>query len=126
MNKAKKFICPVIFAFICVLCFFVLFTIILEDAGMGGAVIVLGVIILLLVVIIPCYCFIYSKKLLFAEKRKYLFTFYNSFVLTMFYLLPLCTEGETYIYSLILFLWVEWWNVLPLFIHRKADKTSTE
>ena len=126
MDKAKKFIYPFAFSLACALCFFTAVFPILANAGLGGAVFALGFLAILFFVIIPVYCFIYGKKLLLTEKRKYLFSLYNSFVLTLFYLLPLCTEGETYIYSLILFLWATGWSMLPLIIYKKAEKTPTE
>ena len=113
--KIKKYIYPFIFVILASLSFFTL-SVFLEEqnADMGGIAILLFALILIIGVFLPIYCFTYGKKVLLNEKRKLLFTLYNSAVITLCYLLPLCMEGETYIYSLILFGWCELWTALPL------------
>ena len=124
MKKVKKFILPVLFS-LCCLCVSFVLSPSLYDFDIGGIIFVLGFIAVWIFVLIPLHCVLYSRRILLREKRKYLFALYNSFVLTMFYFLPLCTEDETYIYSLILFLWTALWSVLPLMIGRKS-KTPTK
>ena len=89
---------------------------------MGGVVILLFAIILIVGIFLPIYCFLYGKKVLLNEKRKLLFTLYNSAIITLCYLFPLYMEDETYIYSLILFGWCELWTAMPLIKSKKQNK----
>ncbi|MBE7064188.1 MAG: hypothetical protein E7384_00005 [Ruminococcaceae bacterium] len=126
-SKIKKYIFPFIFSIVIFSAFLQLsFFLEQQDADLGGIVILLFALILFIGVLIPIYCFIYGKKVLLKEKRKFIFTLYNSAVITLFYLLPKCTEGETYIYSLILFAWCESWSLIPLLKFKKnTRKTET-
>ena len=116
--KLKKYIYPFVFPII-LLVTMLLCSLLISDVGIGGAVIAIFAIIIIVGVILPCNCFLYGRKILSKEKRKYLFTFYNSSIITLFYLLSFCMEGETYLYSAILFAWAELWTVLPLLIPKK-------
>ena len=121
--KFKKYVYPFIFSILGVASFLILeFFLSVTNVGLGGAAIVLLELILVIFVILPIYCSVYGKKILADEKRKFAFTFYNSTVITLFYLLPLCMEGETYLYSLILFSWSELWALLPLIKSKKRTK----
>ncbi|MBQ9112950.1 MAG: hypothetical protein IJY08_05140 [Clostridia bacterium] len=123
VNKIKKFVYPVIASAVAA-AIFICFS-------FGGADdILLGLISLLVVgamviIAIPAFCFWYSVKIIFSEKRRYLWGLYNSFVMTLFYLLPLCMEGETYIYSAVLFAWCAAWTMLPLLISKKTHSSDT-
>ncbi len=121
--KIKKYIYPFIFVILALLSFLTLsFFLEEQNADMGGIAILLFALILIIGVFLPIYCFTYGKKVLLNEKRKLLFTLYNSTIITLCYLLPLCMEGETYIYSLILFGWCELWTALPLIKSKKQTK----
>ena len=124
MSGIRKFIFPFLFS-ICWLGAFLILMFALDGADISGLVFYLGFLIILFFILIPLYSFLYSRKLLLNEKRKHLFALYNAFVITMSYFLPFCAEGETYIYSIILFLWSAFWSILPLIVH-KNDKTSTK
>ena len=124
-GKIKKYVYPFIFSASVMVAFLVLlFFLSIGSAELGGVVIGLLAIAILFGVLLPGYCFVYGKKVLLNEKKKYIFTIYNSAVITLFYLLPLCMEGDTYIYSLILFVWCTAWTLLPLIIYRKQTQQS--
>ena len=121
--KIKKYIYPFIFVILALLSFLTLsFFLEEQNADMGGFAILLFALILIIGVFLPIYCFTYGKKVLLNEKRKLLFTLYNSTIITLCYLLPLCMEGETYIYSLILSGWCELWTALPLIKSKNQTK----
>ena len=119
VEKAKKYIVPILVS-LGVLCAFLLLTfVVFEKNDYGSLLIILFFLIFVLFIGLPIYCRIYTKKILFCEKRKYLFAFYNSLVITMAYFLPLCAEGETYLYSIVLFIWAEFWSISPLLFQRE-------
>ena len=123
--KIKKYIYPFIFVITALLSFLILsFFLEKQNADIGGAIVLLFALILIVCVFLPIYCFTYGKKVLLNEKRKLLFSLYNSAIITLSYLLPLCMEGETYIYSLILFGWCELWTALPLIEFKKRTKKA--
>ena len=93
---------------------------------LAGIVMEFGFVLYLFLVAVPCYCLLYGKRILRNEKRKYLFAFYNSFVLTLFCFFSFCKEEETLTYSTLLFFGAVLWSVLPLLLPRKTDKTSKE
>ncbi len=89
MKKAKKYIYPFVFSigffvFYFILVFFVNSA---DFEGYGGLGFALLIIILWLLLVIPIYCFKYSK-LIYQEKRKFLFIIYNSFVIALCYTGP--------------------------------------
>ncbi|MBQ8858845.1 MAG: hypothetical protein IJ012_03540 [Clostridia bacterium] len=134
MDKAKKFVFPFVFSLACILSYLIVFAVLLKiltDSGaiVGfsiGVIIAFWFIVFLFLFVVPCYCFVYGKKILLNEKRKYLFTLYNSLILAVFCFLVLHIEGETYTYSILLYLWAEIWSVLPLLLHKKKEKISAE
>ncbi len=125
--KAGKFFYPFIFS-VSVLVVFLLFLLSFSkgDMGLGGAAIGLIALVAIVCVALPIYCFMYGKKVLLKEKTRFVFTLYNSAIITLFYFLPLCMEDETYIYSLVLFAWCELWSSLPLLIYKNRPKKSNE
>ena len=123
VNKIKKFVYPVIASVIAAV-IFIGFSLFQADDILIGLIslIIVGTMV---IIAIPCFCFWYSIKIIFREKRRYFFGLYNSFVLTLFYLLPLCMEGETYIYSAVLFVWCAAWTIIPLLTSKKAHSSDT-
>lgn len=124
VNKLKAFLYP----FIIPIVFGLIYKGVVDHyaADLGAGIILFLILLIFLFIIVPCYCFLYGKRVLLKERRKYLFTLYNSFVFAISYFLPLCDEGETYLYSAILFLWIELWGLLPLFIYRKKGRMIDE
>ncbi len=118
MKKAAKFLAPVTFALSCLLSYglvALLFTCVSDLGGAILATVIYGAMILTVFLIaVPVYCFLYGFKILRHEKKKPLLVLYNALVLALGYLFPFCMEGETYLYSLILFLWAGLWSALPL------------
>ncbi len=121
MKKAIKFIIPLLFSLCCLFVFCIAFFI---KVSIFWGLLLLGGIIILILFIIPLYCAFYSLKLVTHESKKYLFAIYNSSVITLSYLLPFCMENETYVYSIILFVWASIWSLLPLLFHRSNKGLS--
>ncbi|MBO5043269.1 MAG: hypothetical protein J6D87_09910 [Clostridia bacterium] len=123
MSKAAKFLAPVTFALSCLLGYGLVALLFTRVSDLGGAIlatVIYGAMILTVFLLaVPAYCFLYGFKLLRFAKRKPLLVLYNALVLTLGYLLPFCTEDETYLYSLILFLWAGLWSALPLLFQKR-------
>ncbi len=75
--------------------------------------------------VLPFYCIKYSKVIQ-CEKVKFLFIAFNSFVITLPYMLPFIEESETYIYGFILFSWVTIWTVIPLMLRLISAKKQCD
>lgn len=113
MKKAKKYVYPFIFS----ICFYFLFGIsyifILEFYNnYGGLGLALLFIILWILVATPIFCFKYSK-LIYEEKRKFLFIIYNSLVISLCYTGPFLISAipgnDAYIIikiTIVLFGWI--------------------
>lgn len=114
-SKIKKFIYPFLFS-ICAFAVLLLLFLRSENnsVSLANGINFVVAVFIIVGVFVPVYCFLYCKKILLKQKTKFIFTVYNSIVITLFYLLPLCTEKETYLYSLILFCWCEFWSALPM------------
>ena len=123
MNKAAKYLSPITFALSCLLSYGLVAFLFTRVADLGGAIlaaVIYGAMILTVFLLaVPAYCFLYGFKLLRFEKRKPLLVLYNALVLALGYLLPFCMEDETYLYSLILFLWAGLWSALPLLFQKR-------
>ncbi len=66
------------------------------------------------ILLVPILSFLYSRVYLKEGKNKFLWTLLNSLSIVLPYLILFCTEGETYLYALILFAWSELWALLGL------------
>lgn len=124
VREVLKYTCPFIFSLGISVLIFLLFGILLKGAGIGGAAIGIGFFAVTFFIGLPLYSAIYSKKLLPDLKNKYLFALYNSLVVTLFYLIPHCTKGQTYMYSAIIFVWISIWGIIPLLPFKK-NKTNS-
>ena len=128
MKKAKKYIYPFIFSIVFIVFWIaVVLTINATTSyeGYGGLGLELLILFAWLFVVLPIYCIRYSK-IIIDEKLRFLFPFYNAFVLSFFYLLPFNFEDETYIYCFILFVWVALWTFVPLVIRLNSTKEQDD
>ncbi len=125
-EKVKKYIYPLIFSVIYSCMFLAIeYFMYAMRLGMGGIAVLAYSIIVFVAIIVPIYCFIYGKRTLLNERKKYLFAIYNASVITCFYILPFFRESETYIYAFALFIWAVIWTTLPLLIFRnRANKQN--
>ena len=96
-----------------------------SSEGYGGLALAILILFAWLIVVLPIYCIRYSK-IIMDEKLRFLFPFYNSFVLSFFYLLPFNFEDETYIYCFILFVSVALWTFIPLLVRLNSTKKQDE
>lgn len=126
LREILTYLCPFIFSLTSSLLIFLLFGILLKGVGVGGAAIGSGFFAVLFFVVLPVYAATYSGQLLYGRRYKYLLALYNSFVITMFYLLPHCTLSKTYIYSAIIFAWIALWGILPLLPFKKFKKKKAD
>ena len=128
VKKIKKYIYPFIFSIV-----FIVFWIAVgltinattSNEGYGGLGLAILILFAWLIVVLPIYCIRYSK-IIMDEKLRFLFPFYNAFVLSFFYLLPFNFEDETYIYCFILFVWVALWTFIPLLVRLNFTKKQDE
>ena len=113
-EERRKYVYPFLFSLTVIFLAFVFLSVLSSfDMGLAAFGLLYPLLVVIVVVLIPVYCVIYGKKCLGKEKKKIHFAFYNSAVITLFYLVPNCFEGETYLYSLILFGWCMLWTLLP-------------
>lgn len=83
-----------------------------KDGWAGLAVVLYGVVIYCALVV-PTLGIVYAKWCLAGQKHRLLFTLYQSFFITVPYLIFCLINGEVW-YSLLLFLWCELWALLGL------------
>lgn len=120
MKKAKKYIYPFILS-----AGFIVFgrtvglIVNATTAGYGRLGLAFLILFAWLLVALPIYCIRYSKIIL-DEKLKFLFTFYNAFVLSLFSIFHL--EGARFMYSSIHFVWVAILTLIPLLIRLNFTK----
>ena len=128
MKKLKKFIYPFIFTIV-----FIVFWIAValtinattSNEGYGGLGLAILILFAWIFIVLPIYCVKYSK-IIIDEKLRFLFPFYNAFILSFFYLIPFSLEDETYIYGFILFVWVALWTFVPLVIRLNSTKKQDD
>lgn len=123
----KKWLVPLVYPFISVFVFLLIGAVGVwgngDGTGYGGVVIVLGGIIVYCVIAIPVMCFLYSKCCLLEQRFRFLFTLYQSFLITLPYFILFLKENETIVYSIILFLWCELWALFGMIkFNRKTTK----
>lgn len=97
---------------------------VLGNGDYGGIVIVLCGLIFYCVILIPTMCIVYSKRCLSGQRFRFLFTLYQSFLITFPYLILFLKDNETIVYSFILFAWCEIWGLIGLInikLKRKKD-----
>lgn len=85
-----------------------------DGTGYGGVVIAFCGIVFYCAIAVPAMCLIYSITCLRGQKRAFLFTLYQSFLIVLPYFIMLCNESETFVYSAILLVWCELWTLLGL------------
>ena len=97
-----------------------------DGTGYGGVVIVLFGLIVYGVIVIPVMCFLYSKRCLSGQKFRFLFTLYQSLLITLPYFILFLKDNETIGYSIGLFAWCELWSLLGLvkFKHRAKKQDA--
>ena len=128
MKKAKKYIYPFIFS-IGFIVFWIAVALIItattSNEGYGGLSLAVLILFAWIIVVLPIYCVRYSR-IIIDEKLRFLFAFYNAVVLSFMYLIPFNFEDETYIYCLILFIWISLWTCIPLFVRLNSTKKQDD
>ena len=123
----KKWLVPLIFPVISIVVFLLIgaagVLVNGDGTGYGGVVIILGGIIIYCVLAIPTMCFLYSKRCLLKQRFRFLFTLYQSVLITLPYFILFSKDNETIVYSIILFVWCELWALLGL-VKFKREKTK--
>ena len=94
-----------------------------DGTGYGGVVIILCGFIFYCVIVIPIMCTVYSKRCLSGQRFRFLFTLYQSFLITLPYLICFMKDNETIVYSFILFVWCEIWGLVGL-VKLKHEKAT--
>ena len=75
-------------------------------------------IILWFAVLVTVLSFQYSKRILKNVKRVWLYVLWHSLVLALSYLVFVITEGESYLYALIIFIWSVFWGALGAILNK--------
>ena len=112
----KKWLIPIAYPFISIVAFLLIGAAGVlgngDGTGYGSVVIVLCGLIVYGVIVIPVMCFLYSKRCLSGQKFRFLFTFYQSLLITLPYFILFLKDNETIGYSISLFAWCELWSLL--------------
>ena len=124
MRKIKKYIYPIVFS-----AFFILILVIiglvlnavLERGNYAGSAMIVLFIALWALIVAPIYCVKYCK-IIYEEKTKLLFAFYNCLVLTFSHTFLFIFNEGAFIYCIIFAAWVACWTVLPLLLRRYSDR----
>ena len=114
----KKWLFPIACSFVSVIAFLLSGVVGIfangDGTGYGGIVIVLCGLIFYCVIVIPTMCIVYSRRYLAGQRFRFLFTLYQSFLITLPYLIWFLKDNETIVYSFILFVWCEIWGLIGL------------
>ena len=114
----KKWIFPVASAIIFALLIIGIFAVGVGGNGDGsgfiGAIISLILILICFVLIPPVVGFLYAKCFLKNQKKRFPFTLYQSFMMTLPYLILFWQDNETIVYAAVIFVWCELWSLLGL------------
>ena len=79
-------------------------------------------IILWFAVLVPVLSFQYSKRILKNVKRVWLYVLWHSLVIALSYLVFVITEGESYLYALIIFIWSGFWGALGAILNKSKKE----
>lgn len=120
--KLKKIVYP----FIVPLLLSIIYIVVDSYTGknLGWGVILFAYLLIAVTIILPLCCYKYGKMVLLNCKNSLFLCVFNSIVITLFYIFPLYTEAETYLYAMILFFWYMFWSVLPFLINYVKYKKS--
>ena len=126
----KKWLFPIAYAIISIVIFLLIGVLGVcgngDGTGYGGVVIILCGIIFYCPIIVPAMCLVYSKRCLSGERFRVLFTFYQSLLISVPYLILFIKDNETFLYSLILFVWCELWSLLGLIKFKRKIKNKID
>ena len=125
----KKWLFPIACSFVSVIAFLLSGVVGIftngDGTGYGGIVIVLCGLIFYCVIVIPTMCIVYSRRYLAGQRFRFLFTLYQSFLITLPYLIWFLKDNETIVYSFILFVWCEIWGLIG-FVKLKPHNKDKE
>ena len=124
----KKWLFPIAYAIISIVIFLLIGVLGVcgngDGTGYGGVVIILCGIIFYCLIIVPAMCLVYSKRCLSGGRFRVLFTFYQSLLISLPYLILFIKDNETFLYSFILFVWCELWSLLGLVKFKRKIKNK--
>ena len=126
----KKWLFPIAYAIISIVIFLLIGVLGVfgngDGTGYGGVVIILCGIIFYCLIIVPAMCLVYSKRCLSEERFRVIFTFYQSLLISLPYLILFVNDNETFLYSFILFVWCELWSLLGLVKFKRKIKNKND
>ena len=126
----KKWLFPIAYAIISIVIFLLIGVLGVfgngDGTGYGGVVIILCGIIFYCLIIVPVMCLVYSKRCLSEERFRVIFTFYQSLLISLPYLILFVNDNETFLYSFILFVWCELWSLLGLVKFKRKIKNKND
>ena len=86
--------------------------------------IILGIILIIFwfAILVPVLSFQYSKRILKNVKRVWLYVLWHSLVIALSYLVFVFTEGESYLFALIIFIWSSFWGALGAILNKSKKE----
>ena len=101
----KKWLFPIAYAIISIVIFLLIGVLGVcgngDGTGYGGVVIILCGIIFYCLIIVPAMCLVYSKRCLSGERFRVLFTFYQSLLISLPYLILSCLSRITKLFFIV-------------------------
>ena len=89
--------------------------------------IILAIILIILwfAVLVPVLSFQYCKRILKGTKRKWLYVLWHALLVALSYLVFVFTEGESYLFALIIFIWSVFWGALGAILNKNKKGAIT-
>ena len=82
----------------------------------------IALIIFWFAILVPVLSFQYSKRILKNVKRVWLYVLWHALVIALSYLVFVLTEGEEYLYALIIFIWSSFWGALGAILNKSKKE----
>ena len=123
----KKWLIPLVYPFISILAFVLSGLLgLLVGGDLGGAAIVLIGLICYCLFAIPAICILYSKRCLPGHKYRVFFTVYQSFLLSLpfivwFSFIVNGNEPGFSVFGPVAFMWCEVWSLIGLKLNNKIN-----
>ena len=122
----KKWLIPLTFPFLTVIAHLLsgVVALCLSGKDLGGVIVVLYGIIAYCLIGVPIICILYSKRCLTGQRFRFLFTVYQSFLISLPYIILfsfLIAEPRV-LFGLIFFAWCELWGLIGLVRFKRKTK----
>ncbi len=114
---------PIISVLLLILVYVISFAVAGDSTGYAGAVYASCGILFCCAILMPAICFVYSKRWLLNQKFRFFFTAYNSFLISLPYVVLFSLNDVIDFYFVwIIFGWCELWSLLGLVKFKRKEQ----